>query len=174
MNKNKIIILGFMGCGKTTIGRLYADRYNLNHFDTDKYIEDITSLSISEIFSTRGEKYFRELEYRALKYALNSNYNIISAGGGTVLNENNRKLIRNNNCFLIYLKRDFDKLYPIISNDNKRPLAYHSDSQTLFKLYNKRIHIYESLADYTLDNNSSIQECLDKLNPLIHNLFTNS
>ena len=94
--KNSIILIGFMGCGKSTVGKQLAQDYGMCFLDTDAWIEDKEKITISEIFAAKGEAYFRELETKCLETLLKENieesYNsesgkVISVGGGLPVKE---------------------------------------------------------------------------------------
>ena len=83
LNKAPIILIGFMGSGKSTIGKYVAEKQNLNFVDLDLYIEDKQKLTIPEIFNQNGERYFRELEFKYLQECVNK-ADIIATGGGII------------------------------------------------------------------------------------------
>ncbi|HIF14924.1 MAG TPA: shikimate kinase, partial [Bacteroidetes bacterium] len=86
-------ILGFMGSGKTTIGKQLAKKLNYNFIDLDQYIEKALNTSVSSIFSDKGEPYFRDIETSYLKKALELKNSVISLGGGTPCFNNNMDII---------------------------------------------------------------------------------
>lgn len=91
----KIALLGFMGTGKSSIGKLLAEKINFKFIDTDKYIEKKTGLSIPEIFSDYGEKHFRQLESKYLKEISDMEDDlVIATGGGIILSAQNRELLK--------------------------------------------------------------------------------
>ena len=89
-----IIIIGFMGSGKTTIGRKLAKLIEYSFVDTDSEIEDDQGCSVSEIFKYGGEECFREMETRLLEKLKNIDNSVIATGGGIVLREENRKMLK--------------------------------------------------------------------------------
>ncbi|MCL4137402.1 UNVERIFIED_CONTAM: hypothetical protein GTU68_026081 [Idotea baltica] len=101
----KIVLLGYMASGKSSIGKKLSKRLAMNFIDLDDYIIEKEKLSISEIFETKGEIYFRLIENRYLKEILQNNHNfILSLGGGTPCYANNMELINKENVTSIYLQ----------------------------------------------------------------------
>ena len=117
-----IILMGFMGCGKSTIGGKLSNKLNKGLIDTDSFIEQKEGMSISEIFATKGEAYFRDLEYACLKtLSQETDASIIALGGGTPLREANQPLLKELGT-IIYLKASPDTIYERTRHNNKRPL----------------------------------------------------
>nr|WP_297307274.1 shikimate kinase [uncultured Flavobacterium sp.] len=123
MNK-KIILLGYMGSGKSTIGQILSNATNLAFYDLDKYIEERQQKSIKEIFQTDGEIYFRKIEHQYLNDILNLNEEaIISLGGGTPCYANNHLHFEKENVFSYYLKASIKTLSERLEKESsKRPL----------------------------------------------------
>ena len=121
--KKNLVLIGMMGSGKSTIGRLLSDKTKLNLIDTDKLIEKETNLKIEDIFEKKGEFFFRKIEEKITLESLKSSNNIIAVGGGTFLNDKIRKQITNN-CISIWLNWNEQILIPRIKNSKKRPKAY--------------------------------------------------
>ena len=119
---SNIILVGMPACGKTTIGAMLADKLpEYIHIDIDSLIEKTQGLSICEIFQKYSEDYFRKLEYDTIKLACACENRIISTGGGSFENPDNRvTLLKSGKVF--YLKTDIDVLYNRVSKDNVRPL----------------------------------------------------
>ena len=90
-SKGNIVFLGMMGSGKTTIGKLFSKKQNLNFFDTDEQIEKSTGMKISKIFKKKGEKHFRELEERTTLNLLKKKRIALALGGGAFMNKNLRR-----------------------------------------------------------------------------------
>jgi shikimate kinase len=116
-----IYLTGFMTSGKSTIGPILANVLGLNYYDLDKEIEFEEKTTIVEIFKTKGENYFREVESRILKKLSQQKGLIISLGGGTITNSENEKLMRANGK-IIYLKVSPGNLYKRLKNKIDRPL----------------------------------------------------
>jgi shikimate kinase len=101
--KNNIILIGFMGCGKSTVGKRLAKDYGIEFLDTDAWIEEREQVAISEIFANKGEPYFRQLETNCLEVLLeesaidgskSSVRKVVSVGGGLPMKEENRQLLK--------------------------------------------------------------------------------
>ena len=91
-----IILIGFMGSGKSTIGRKLSEKYGLKHIDTDWYIEKEQNMKISDIFSKKGEEYFRNLETELCEKFSKESGNVISTGGGMIKNPKNMAFLKEN------------------------------------------------------------------------------
>lgn len=120
----KIILLGYMGCGKSTIANRLSKITGIPFVDLDKSIEERSNLSINEIFRNRGEIYFRTLEREVLIELLETPEDlIIGLGGGTPCYANNHELLKGKNIVSVYLKASVDTLFErLVSNKSKRPL----------------------------------------------------
>ena len=129
----KIILLGYMGCGKSTIASRLSKITNIHYFDLDKNIEERTNLSINEIFEQRGEIYFRKLEHEIFVELVNSPQSmIIGLGGGTPCYANNHELLKGENIFSIYLKASIETLFGrLVYNKSKRPLLANKTDEEL-------------------------------------------
>ena len=142
---NKIILIGFMSSGKTSVARILSIKKNIIHIDTDLEIERRFSLKIAEIFDKYGESFFREQESIILKKIENSNSNmIISTGGGTPIHSSNMQKL-NKIGKTIYLESSFEFLYKNLKRDKEsRPLCKMYNKKELNKIYNERIKIYSN------------------------------
>lgn len=120
----KIILLGYMGCGKSTIANKLSKIIQIPFVDLDKIIEEKTNLTINQIFETQGEVYFRKLEHEVFVELLNSPDNmIIGLGGGTPCYANNHELLIREDVISIYLKASIETLFDrLVTNKSKRPL----------------------------------------------------
>ena len=90
-----IYLCGFMGCGKSTVGKLLAQKLGMRFTDLDDYIESSAGMSIPDIFSEKGEPYFREKEAQAVK-ELSAENSVVACGGGTIINDNSARIAREN------------------------------------------------------------------------------
>ena len=139
-----------MGVGKSTIGRLLSKKLNIQFEDIDKIIERKLSLSIKEIFETKGEKFFREIEEKVSIELLQKERIIIALGGGAFLNNLIRKNLKK---FSISIWLDLNPKYIFqrIKKNKRRPLLNHTNSEKdVEEIYKKRKAIY-SLADFRIN-----------------------
>lgn len=129
---NKIVLVGFMGSGKTTLGKKLANKLGYAFFDLDELIEEQEKLSISEIFSKQGENYFRTVEQKILNDKLDTNQPLVlSVGGGTPCFFDNMEFI-NKQATSIYLKYNAGMLYSRLSSAKaKRPLLTEKSDEEL-------------------------------------------
>ncbi|MGL2988297.1 shikimate kinase [Flavobacterium sp. RSSA_27] len=120
----KIILLGYMGCGKSTIAHKLSEKTSIPFIDLDQYIEKTTHLTIKELFEKHGEVYFRKLEHQAFVSLLEQEETIIlGLGGGTPCYANNHELLQRPDVISIYLKASVATLFERLSrNKSKRPL----------------------------------------------------
>lgn len=116
-----IILIGFMGSGKTTVGKALSEKLNWKFLDTDSYIEEKTQKKISQIFKEDGEKIFRAEEKKVVKKILKLKNYVISTGGGMPANEENLQNLKNSGL-VIWLKASAEDIYKRIKNDFSRPL----------------------------------------------------
>ena len=154
--KKNLVLIGMMGSGKSTIGRLLSNITNLNLIDTDKLIEKEIKLKIKDIFQKKGENFFRKIEEKITLNSLKFSNNIIAIGGGAFLNDKIRETIKNN-CISVWLKCSEQTLISRIKNSKKRPKAYLLKDEDLIKLINNRSKIY-SKADYKINCDSLTKE----------------
>lgn len=129
----KIILLGYMGSGKSSVGALLAKMLNQKHLDLDQYIAKKEGLSILELFQTKGELYFRKLEHLCLKELMESNESfVMSMGGGTPCYANNHLFLQSADVYSFYLKASIDTLYKRVSDSKAtRPLLAQKDASEL-------------------------------------------
>lgn len=137
----KIILLGYMGCGKSTIAQNLSKITNIPFMDLDNCIEKKANLSINEIFEQFGEIHFRKLEHEMLLELLQSSQNsIIGLGGGTPCYANNHELLKRDDVTSIYLKASIDTLYNrLIYNKSKRPLIANMDEDEMREFIAKHL-----------------------------------
>ena len=148
----KIILVGMMGAGKTTIGKLLSNQLAFNFIDLDRMIEEKSGVKINTIFEIEGEEGFREREYLALKEALAEEKVVISSGGGVVVKDINRSLIQKSEAMVVYLKASLDILVGRLKNDKTRPMLDKNNKPlSLQKLLSEREPFYENLADFIID-----------------------
>ncbi len=165
----RLILIGPMASGKSTVGRRLSKRLNLDFIDVDEEVEKSAGVSISWIFDVEGENKFRERENKELTKSLNNDNCVIATGGGVILAEQNRNLLKKGT--VIYLETSIQTQLERTLNDNKRPLLQESDNaeQTLRELKTIRDPLFEECANITIKegkngHNEVIDEIIDKLN----------
>ena len=139
----KIILVGYMGSGKSTIGELLSKKIQLPYIDLDSYLEEKENLSISEIFSQKGEIYFRAIESRYFRdLVTNQNSFVLSLGGGTACYAHNHLQLQNTNVQSIYLKTNIETIFiRLKSEKNTRPLITNKTNEELKEFIAK--HLFE-------------------------------
>ncbi len=151
MNSNIIFIVGLMGSGKTSVGKILAKKVGRNFFDTDQEIIKNEKLDISQIFNKYGEDYFRELEHTILKKIISNEGSIVSTGGGIVLKKENIDIMKDNGI-IIFLNIDVETQIARIKNKKNRPLLKNSNLEDDLKnMKNDRDKIYESISNFKVD-----------------------
>ena len=140
-SKENLVFLGMMGSGKSSIGSLVAKKLSLDFVDVDKEIEKELGLSISKIFETKGEDYFRKFEEKITLKILKINSTVVSLGGGAFVNKVIRKEVLKNHISF-WLNWNDEILINRIKNSKKRPIAFKSTDNELIDLIKKRSNIY--------------------------------
>ena len=159
--KKNIVLCGFMGCGKSTIGKALAEKLNLEFIDTDALIEENEGMKISEIFEKYGEKYFRECETKLIEKLSNEEGRIIALGGGLAANSENHKFLKNSGK-IVFLNCSIEETLKRILGDKTRPLTALG-KEDIIKRYNCRLPIYKSIADITVDSSDECSKTLESL-----------
>lgn len=139
----KIVLLGYMGCGKSTIAKSLSQKKQIPFVDLDEYIEKKANLSVKDIFEQLGEIKFRRMEHEAFVELLQSEESvIIGLGGGTPCYANNHLLLAADNVVSIYLKASINTLFNRLSpNKSKRPLIAHMDDEQMKEFI--AMHLFE-------------------------------
>ena len=148
LNKN-IVLVGMMGSGKSSIGKILSKKLEFEFIDTDYKIEEIEKKTISEIFKKKGEIYFRNIEEIISLKFLKLNNKVIALGGGGYINPTIRRFALKK-CISIWLDWKNETLINRIKNSKKRPLAIKLSNLELQKLINKRSTMY-NLSDYKIN-----------------------
>ncbi len=138
-----IALIGFMGSGKSTVGKILATKLGYKFVDLDNLIEEKTGKTIPEIFKTEGEKRFREYESEILWSLCEEKNTVISAGGGAPITEKNRAFF-SEKAFTIFLYVTMEEVLKRTRNDNNRPLL-NQNLEGIKNLYLTRLPIYQSL-----------------------------
>ena len=161
----KIILIGPMGAGKTSLGKKLAKSLSCRFIDTDALIISQSKKTISKIFAEEGENGFREREYQALKTAIyTAKSAVISCGGGIVVNANSRRLIMAQ-TLTIFLDISIVNQIKRVEGDKNRPLVQTADlKQRLEQLRDDRLGLYEGLCDFRIDTDQgSFKKVFEKL-----------
>lgn len=151
--EKNIGLIGFMGVGKTVVGRRLSIALNREFLDTDSIIEMTTGKTISEIFMQDGEKYFREIESDVVRDVCRHRGAVISFGGGAPLSESNSALIKESSL-VVLLRLSVDTVVSRISSNNQRPLISGAGMdlrERITSMYAARKGIYAELADLVVD-----------------------
>ncbi len=150
--RTNIVLIGFMGSGKSSIGRLVAQRLGFQFIDTDALIVERARVEISEIFAQQGEAAFRDLESSTLESLAHYQRCVISTGGGIVLREKNRDLLRGLGL-VVWLTASEEVIYERVSRNTKRPLLQTANPRaTIAELFAARRAVYEQAAEVTIDS----------------------
>ncbi|MEA1993443.1 MAG: shikimate kinase [Euryarchaeota archaeon] len=153
-----IVLIGFMGAGKSTVGRMLAEKLQKRFIEIDGLIERKAGQTIQEIFEEEGEVRFRELEIEATKELAEKKNVVISCGGGLALNRINVVRLRKNGL-IVLLTAPLDLIKERVSGDSRRPLL----KKDLSSLLEKREPFYNSAADITVETDCSVKKVVDTI-----------
>jgi shikimate kinase len=166
----KIILLGYMGSGKSTIANRLSKITSIPYLDLDKCIEERTNLSISAIFETYGEIYFRKLEREIFMELLdNPEELIIGLGGGTPCYANNHELLKGENILSIYLKASVETLFErLVANKSKRPIIANKNEEEMKEfiakhLFDRSFYYNQAMYKVSIDGKSKDETTQDIL-----------
>jgi shikimate kinase len=162
IKKNKPIYLcGFMGCGKSTVGKLLAKKLGKEFVDLDEYIEEREGLTIPEIFAQKGEPYFREKESEALA-DLPAAVGVVATGGGALLKKENGDLAKSLGT-VVYIDAPFEICYERIKDDENRPIAHNSTKEQLAERYRGRAPLYAQNSDFSVDGSVAPMQIVNNI-----------
>ena len=181
--RNNVILIGYMGCGKSTIGRSISQKFQWTFLDTDEWIEGKEGITIKEIFASKGEAYFRDLETLCLKELLRefgeeakeqenkidgelkkNEGMVISVGGGLPVREENQRLLRELGT-VIYLNANPDTIYERVKADTTRPLLQTENPRQKIKdMLAIREEKYQSAADFVIKvDGKSVSQVVEEI-----------
>lgn len=164
----RIVLLGYMASGKSAVGKDLAEILNVQFIDLDSFIEEHEQLSITQIFETKGEIYFRKIEGSYLQELLDSNESfVLSLGGGTPCYGNNMNFIQNKSTSF-YLKAPIDTIFERLKNEtSQRPLVASIGTENLKEYIAKHLferNIFYEKANHTiLVNNKNVAQIVDEI-----------
>lgn len=160
MAKN-IYLIGFMGSGKSSVGKLLSEKLSMDYIDIDEFIVENTKMTIPEIFQKAGEAWFREQEAFALDCVSSGENRVIATGGGIVETPANiEKLKSLDNVF--FLNAASDRLWSRVGKDENRPLS--KNISDFVKLYQKRKPLYKEASSFTIETDRlSVDETAEKI-----------
>lgn len=152
---NNIILCGFMGCGKSSIGRKLSNKCDRQFVDMDKYIEEKAGMTVSEIFESKGESGFRELETEACRELSEKENLIIAAGGGTLTFPQNVEILKKGGK-IIFIDVSYENLCERLKRDTCRPLLQvENRNEVIRELLEKRLPLYKAAASVYVNGNFS-------------------
>ena len=164
--KDNIALIGFMGSGKTTIGKLLAKTMEMKFVDIDKIIEATEKKLINDIFKEKGQIYFRDLEREIILQESSRNNCVIATGGGSILDNENVKSLQETS-FIVFLDASIECLYLRLKDNTTRPILNDAEDkkQLIEELLEKRKFLYQISANFIIhiDENTSIYETVDKI-----------
>ena len=164
--KDNIALIGFMGSGKTTVGKLLAKTMDMKFVDIDKVIEAHEKKSINDIFHEKGQIYFRDLEREIILQESSKNDCVIATGGGSILDNENIKRLKETS-FIVFLNATIECLYLRLKDNTTRPILNDAEDKRkiIEELLEKRKFLYQISADYIIDINeyTNIYETVDKI-----------
>ena len=170
MGRGNIYLVGMMGAGKTTLGRALAQRLGVEFVDLDRVLVEKTGVPVTTIFEIEGEQGFRKRESCALAEAAGQDDRVIATGGGAVLCEENRRVMRESGT-VVYLRARVEHLWERTRHDTARPLLANDDPKgTLARLLAEREPLYREAAHVIVDTGTQgaatiLQRVLAALQP---------
>ena len=154
-----IILIGMMGCGKSSVGKKISETLNMPYIDTDEIVEQRLKMSIPHIFKQYGESYFRDYESDAARQAAATSRAVISTGGGIVTRTANMVVLKSAGM-VVYIRCSAERLFERIENDESRPLLLVPNRLLKIKeMLTVRDPLYKNFSDYTVEaDNMTIKE----------------
>lgn len=173
---NHIVIIGFMGSGKTRVGKKLAQDFHMNFLDVDKKIAQDMKMPIADLMSKFGEPFYRALETKTIKDMLEvETPTVLSVGSGLPMQEQNHKYLKKLGT-IIYLEASVETLKERLSGDNKRPALRGANlTEKITKMLSSRAPVYEKLADITVVTGEvTFQELIRQIENELENCKKNS
>lgn len=161
--KRNIILCGFMGCGKSTLGPKIAQKTGYEFIDMDCYIEKKRGLTVPEIFQRLGEPEFRRIEQQICRELAQKNGLVIATGGGALVNSENAEILRSSGT-IVLLDVPLPVLQQRLKTDAGRPLLQKPNrAQVIAELFQKRMPLYRRVADLSVDAGAPSQAVVDRV-----------
>jgi shikimate kinase len=168
LKHKNIFLVGFMGAGKSTVGKILAEKTGYSFYDADQYIEEKAGTTITQIFAEHGEPYFRDLESEATQELAKNQNQVIATGGGVVQRDRNWDAMKENGV-TVYLKASVETIWERIKDDTTRPLLQvENPVETARELLNKRTPMYEKADIIVLTDNLSLEQAADEILSLLN------
>ena len=168
MKSSRIILTGFMGTGKTAVGRALAKKLSFTFFDTDLMVEETTGKTVTAIFEKEGEAAFRIYEKQMVKKALEADKIVVSTGGGAIVDSENRKLMKERGC-IVGLSAPSEAILQRIQNMDTRPLLNTQDRLKKIEALLSHRSPYYREADIIVDTSTrSVDETVEEILKFLH------
>lgn len=154
-----IVLIGVMGSGKSSVGRVLSQKLGYGFLDMDKYIEEKNGISITDMFKI-SESFFRKKEESASEILSGYDRTVIATGGGVVKNP---KIMENlsKNSVIIYIKRDISTILETTNTDIRPVIA--DDPKKLYGIFDERKSLYEKYGQIVCENKTTLGECVEKI-----------
>jgi shikimate kinase len=162
----RVVLVGAMGAGKTTVGGLLAEQWDVALRDTDRDVEEQQGRPISEIFVDQGETYFRDLERAAVATALSEHHGVLALGGGAVLDPDTRKALQGH--MVVFLQVGLSDAVKRVGLGTARPLLLGNVRARVKALLDERLPVYEEVATVTVRTDGRTpEEVADEVRTLV-------
>lgn len=161
-----LFLCGFMGCGKSALGRVLAEQLKMPLIDMDEEIVRQSGMTIPEIFEQKGESYFRKLESDMVR-TLAQQPGIVSCGGGAMVNPVNAMTVEQYGGIVVYLQQSFAVCYERIRNDKNRPIVQSHTKEELQQLFEKRERWYQVNATYSVLAGDTPEESAERVKQIL-------
>ena len=164
---NNLILCGFMGCGKSAVGRALAKKLQVTFIDMDHYIEHKSELSIPVIFDRLGEGGFRDIEHQVCRELSGFRDCVIATGGGAMNYSRNVQALKEQDNTIIFLNCPFMVCFERIRHSS-RPLVTRNSKEQLLQIYRERMKNYQSCCDIEVDSSGDISQIVQRISAKLH------